>query len=264
MAATLDVALLAACDDQAAAVARWLEDLTDDDLQLPSALAGWRVAELAMHLAQGVSVVADALAAPRPARGSKPLTVAAYTSQFAAAAPEIAARERASVADLGIAEIRTRYERELAQLRAGLDALAGTNPVVAGRRGPIRVNELLRTRVNELVAHSLDAARSLPGRAGPELVPSAVKAAVRMLAEILAENHPGRSVEVRIPPYAAVQIGDGPIHTRGTPPNVVETDPVTFVELATGRLAFAAAFEAGSVRASGLRADLSAYLPVLA
>jgi putative sterol carrier protein len=66
-----------------------------------------------------------------------------------------------------------------------------------------------------------------------------------------------------VPPYGAVQCVEGPRHTRGTPPNVVETDPVTWVRLAAGKLRWAEAVAAGSVRASGVRADLSGYLPVM-
>ena len=73
---------------------------------------------------------------------------------------------------------------------------------------------------------------------------------------------PGRSVEVRIPPFGAIQCVAGPRHTRGTPPNVVETDPMTWLLVATGGLAWADAVESGRVRASGIRTDLSPYLPV--
>ena len=90
----------------------------------------------------------------------------------------------------------------------------------------------------------------------------AVRAAVRALLAALAAKAPGRSVEVRIPPYGAVQCVEGPRHTRGTPPNVVETDGLTWVELATGRLSWADATRAGRIRASGVRADLSAHLPL--
>jgi hypothetical protein len=89
-----------------------------------------------------------------------------------------------------------------------------------------------------------------------------LRAAVRELLAALAAAAPGRSVEVRVPPYGAVQCVPGPRHTRGTPPNVVETDPSTWVALATGRLAWADAVDRGRIRASGTRADLSAYLPV--
>lgn len=86
--------------------------------------------------------------------------------------------------------------------------------------------------------------------------------AVRTLLAALAERAPGRSVEVRVPPYGAVQCVAGPRHTRGTPPNVVETDPTTWLELATGRLGWADAVTEGRVRVSGIRGDLSAYLPL--
>jgi hypothetical protein len=91
----------------------------------------------------------------------------------------------------------------------------------------------------------------------------ALRIAVRYLLETLAARVPGKAVEVRVPPVAAVQCIAGPGHTRGTPPNVVETDPITWVRLATGRLGWAEAVGAGTVRASGPRADLSAYLPVV-
>lgn len=87
--------------------------------------------------------------------------------------------------------------------------------------------------------------------------------AVRLILAILADRHPGRSVEVRIPPFGAVQCIPGPRHTRGTPPNVVETDGVTFLKLATGRLSWAEAVAGGQVAASGNRADLSAYFPLM-
>ena len=81
------------------------------------------------------------------------------------------------------------------------------------------------------------------------------------LAE-LALRAPGRSVEVRVPPYGVVQCVPGARHTRGTPPAVVETDPLTWVLLATGRLAWAEASRTGRVTASGERSDLSALLPL--
>ncbi len=87
--------------------------------------------------------------------------------------------------------------------------------------------------------------------------------AVRGLADQLAAAAPGRHVEVRIPPYAAVQCVAGPRHTRGTPPNVVEADPVAFVQLCRGRLAWADAVRDGRVRTWGDRADLSAWLPLV-
>jgi hypothetical protein len=86
--------------------------------------------------------------------------------------------------------------------------------------------------------------------------------AVRALLGALADLAPGRSVEVRVPPYGAIQCVPGPRHTRGTPPNVIETDPRTWIDLATGRSAWADAVQSGRVRASGNRADLAPYLPL--
>jgi hypothetical protein len=78
----------------------------------------------------------------------------------------------------------------------------------------------------------------------------------------LAQQVPGRSVELRVPPHVAVQCVPGPRHTRGTPPNVVETDPATWLRLATGAVTWADAVAQGRVSASGNRADLSAHLPL--
>ena len=87
-------------------------------------------------------------------------------------------------------------------------------------------------------------------------------AAVKTSARWLAQQVPGRSVELRVPPHVAVQLVPGPRHTRGTPPNVVETDAATWLRLATGTTTWADAVAAGAVTASGNRADLSPYLPL--
>lgn len=79
---------------------------------------------------------------------------------------------------------------------------------------------------------------------------------------LLQERAPGNSVEVRVPPFAAVQVIPGVRHTRGTPPAVVELDAATWIALATGELEFSVAEHDGRVRASGERADLTAYLPL--
>ncbi|MBF4562439.1 hypothetical protein ITJ43_09820 [Microbacterium sp. VKM Ac-2870] len=86
--------------------------------------------------------------------------------------------------------------------------------------------------------------------------------AVRYLLQLLAEKAPGNTVEVRVPPFGAVQVIEGPRHTRGTPPNVVETDPATWIALATGAQAWPDAVASGRIHASGTRADLAALLPL--
>ena len=88
------------------------------------------------------------------------------------------------------------------------------------------------------------------------------KAAVKAALALLAERAPGRSVEVRIPPYAAVQVVAGTTHRRGTPSAVVEMDPRTWLELAAGQCRWADAVGDGRVRASGERSDLGGWLPL--
>jgi hypothetical protein len=90
----------------------------------------------------------------------------------------------------------------------------------------------------------------------------ALRGAVIHTLGLLEALAPGRSVEVRVPPFGAVQCVAGLRHTRGTPPNVVETDALTWVMLATGRTEWADAVADNTVRASGPRADLSQYLPL--
>ncbi len=101
---------------------------------------------------------------------------------------------------------------------------------------------------------ALAAGRPLPG--------DIMRLAVKHFLAILEQRYPGRSVEVRVPPYAAVQCIAGARHTRGTPPAVVETDGATWVALARGTLDFAAAVYDGRVRASGERSNLSELLPL--
>ena len=135
------------------------------------------------------------------------------------------------------------------RLRAALDA---------------QLTELGRTDVPP-AAHLEDAlvdAVLAAYEAGDEPVRPAARLAVKLLLDRLAADHPGRSVEVRVPPYAAVQCVEGPRHTRGTPPNVIETDATTWLDLVTGRQDWARAEAAGVVRASGQRAVLSGHLPL--
>jgi uncharacterized protein (TIGR03083 family) len=125
----------------------------------------------------------------------------------------------------------------------------------------MRLADYLVTRSVEGVVHGLDLA--VAAGVDPPLDPGALRLVTRFLAALLAARAPGRCVELRVPPYAAVQCVPGPAHTRGTPPNVVETDPLTWLDLATGRLDWAVAVASGRVTASGSRADLGAHLPLL-
>ncbi|WP_241989006.1 sterol carrier family protein [Leucobacter luti] len=108
-----------------------------------------------------------------------------------------------------------------------------------------------------------DGRAALAATAEPD-APRTVRAmAVRFLLEELAERAPGNSVEVRVPPFGAVQCVPGPRHTRGTPPNVIETDPDTWLALATGELSWDDAVAAARINASGSRATLGGLLPLV-
>ena len=113
--------------------------------------------------------------------------------------------------------------------------------------------------------------RSIPAAEGVPAVRAALAgsatrdetaAAVRYLLQVLADDAPGNSVEVRVPPYGATQAVEGPRHTRGTPPNVIEMDAATWLALATGTLPYADALTSARLSASGSRADLTEYLPL--
>jgi len=86
--------------------------------------------------------------------------------------------------------------------------------------------------------------------------------AVKQSLALLNQRAPGRAIEVRVPPYAAVQFGDGPTHTRGTPSNVIEMNAETWLALASGERTWADAMAAGLINASGVRADLTELLPL--
>ena len=123
-------------------------------------------------------------------------------------------------------------------------------------------------RQNADPAKTRDAVRAVEGWLRDDTQPSPSRAelaaAVRLTARALAAEAPGASVEVRIPPFVAVQCISGPRHTRGTPPNVVEADPRTWLLLATGLLQVADATATGALRLSGPRAgEVAAWLPVV-
>jgi hypothetical protein len=113
--------------------------------------------------------------------------------------------------------------------------------------------------INSQAVH--DALDALDHGAEPDRM--VLRDAVRALLTELSQRAPGRSVEVRIPPFGAIQCVAGPRHTRGTPPNVVETDPMTWLLVASGRLDWNTAVHDGRIRASGVRTDLSEYLPLV-
>lgn len=118
---------------------------------------------------------------------------------------------------------------------------------------------MARTVTRDQVAAALAAVAA----AGPRPDRSTTAEAVRVTLRWLAQRHPGKSVEIRVPPFGAVQAIGGLSHTRGTPPNVVETDAATWLALVTGATQWVDAVADGRVTASGTRADLTSLLPLL-
>jgi uncharacterized protein (TIGR03083 family) len=232
--------------------------LDERHLALPTRLGDWTVRELVAHLAATVASVGRALERDEPAKpGLAPLD---YPSATAAHADAIAegARDLAG-ANPDLDALCARTEEDLARHLA----TAPHTRLLATRAGAMTLTDHLVTRTVELVVHTDDLNAAVPGLEVP-YDRQALATATRLLADALAARAPGGSTEVRIPPYAVVQCVEGPRHTRGTPPNVVETDPLTWLRLATGRLAWADALEAAKVSASGERADLSGLLPLMA
>lgn len=247
---------LAAYSAQAAAAGDWLDALPADAFAAPSVLPGWDVRTVVGHLVASKEGMVAAL----PTRGGGPvLPPSEYVRAYRPAADDITAVTKQFTGDRAPAELIDRLREPVTAPHGLADAT-----VVAAPRGPMTAVDFVRTRLLDLVVHCDDLSRSVPGRQGLPLPRAALGATVRLLAEILAQQVPGRSVEVRVPPFVAVQAISGPRHTRGTPPNVVETDPVTWLRLATGRASFADEVARGTVRAGGTRADLTPYLPVLA
>ncbi|MFE7128900.1 sterol carrier family protein [Streptomyces sp. NPDC057617] len=233
--------------------------LTPEQLALPTALGDWTVRELAAHLATGVESVNRYLEEPEVRGAGGPvLVLSEWPFVTAAFAGDISENVKAIAAAAPPDELFGRTAERIAALLP--DASDGR--LLATRVGAMSLGDYLVTRTVELIVHTDDLNRAVPGLDIP-YDRQALAACTRMLADALAAKAPGASTEVRIPPYAVVQCVEGPRHTRGTPPNVVETDPLTWVRLATGRTTWREAIEGALVSASGERADLGDLLPLM-
>ncbi len=254
--------LAAAVVPQWERVAGAVADLPDGAFAAPSVLPGWTVGELVLHVGRSATALSLALApfaadgpATAPATAPRLVSAVDYLSGTGARAEAIADTARALAAQTGPAGTRAGLAGEVSAAAAALARVTDGDPVVATPGGPMLLTEFLRTRAVEAVVHGLDL--------GVEPLRPALKVVTRLFAELFVHRVPGHTVELRVPPFAAVQVVEGPRHTRGTPPNVVEAGPVAFVLLCAGRLAWGDAVADGRISASGERADLSGYLPLL-
>ncbi|WP_051054447.1 sterol carrier family protein [Frankia sp. QA3] len=250
--------LAAAVVPQWRRVADAVGDLPDDAFAAPSVLPGWTVGDLVMHVGRSATALTQALAPALPAgaaAGPRPVPAVDYLTGTGARAEMIADTARSLAAGTGPAGMRRRLAAEVSAAAAALAQVTDGDPVVATPGGPMLLTEFLRTLAVEAVVHGLDL--------GVEPLRPALKVVTRLFAELFAHRVPGHTVELRVPPFVAVQVVEGPRHTRGTPPNVVEAGPVAFVLLCAGRLAWGDAVADGRISASGERADLSGHLPLL-
>jgi uncharacterized protein (TIGR03083 family) len=243
---------------QTGAVADWLDGRPDEEFARPSVLDGWDVRTLLGH----VLLMQDGLVRVLATRSrATPVPAERYVQAYRREVEAIAASTAAATADHGPATLIARL-RDAAGVRAAVDGVTDRT-VLDGPRGPVTALDWALTRTLDVVVHADDLSRTFAERDPVPQPRPALASAVRSSAGFLAAVAPGRSVEVRVPPFVAVQAIPGPRHTRGTPPNVVETDAVTWLRLATGRTAFTAAVATGAVRASGSRSDLTGFLPLL-
>ncbi|MEU0303403.1 sterol carrier family protein [Streptomyces sp. NPDC006175] len=233
--------------------------LTPEQLALPGP-GEWTVRELVAHMTMALERVSRSMELPEPDGGPKPeIVLLEWPFSTAPNVTGIADHTR----DLAEArpDLGTLYEETATRFAELVPADADAGRLVTTRAGTMRLGDFLVTRTVELVVHTDDLHRAT----GVEIPydRQALAACTRLLADALADKAPGGSVEVRVPPFAVVQCIGGPKHTRGTPPNVVETDPLTWIRLATGRTRWADALEEAQVSASGERADLAPLLPLM-
>ncbi|MFF5567897.1 sterol carrier family protein [Streptomyces sp. NPDC012623] len=240
-----------------------VEELTPERLARPTGLGAWTVRELAAHLSMVVESVN--LCLEQPLRSEAAVVAEAGPVVALSEWPLVTARHAASIDEDVTALAATAPPGELLGRAAGrlgeLLPAASDGRWLATRVGAMRLGDYLVTRTVELIVHTDDL-----NRAAGLSIPydrQALAACTRLLADALAVRAPGASTEVRVPPYAVVQCVPGPRHTRGTPPNVVETDPLTWIRLATGRTSWAEALGTARVSAGGERADLSGLLPLM-
>lgn len=251
---TVGSALLA----QTQAVRRAASQLSGEQLAGPSGLPGWDVHHLLVHMAQQLEAVPRFLDQPAPAGNKAQVDLTTWALSTASVADRL--DELTQEAALATPDANARIDDAVRQLNEVLPQARSTR-LIPHVFGPMRAVDFLVTRLVELVVHSDDLAVATGVEV--DFDREALAAVTRLLADALVGKAPGGSVELRVPPFVAVQCVAGAKHTRGTPPHVIETDARTWLRLATGRLTWAEATEGILLNVKGERADLSTVLPIL-
>lgn len=244
---------------QVEAVADAAHQLTPEQLARPSGLPGWDVHHLLAHIALQIDAVPRALGAPESPAKTPSVSPTAWALSTSADAARLDARTREEAAR--VPDAAARVDEAVADLEPVIEAAVREDLLIPHHSGAMRMLDFTVTRLAELVVHGDDLARATGTTV--HLDRQALAATVRLLADALAAKAPGASVEVRVPPFAVVQAVEGPRHTRGTPPNVVEAHPLTWLRLATGRLTWTEALDSTHLTASGDRSNLDSLLPIL-
>ena len=188
----------------------WIGGLQPGELASPSVLPGWTVADLVSHLA-GTGATIAALRVTDD--DVEPMTVADYVVNYASSAENIGRLARDTTVAAG-PDLLARFETAHAQAERTLDEIGSVDRIVLSRRGPILLSDFMDTRLIELVVHTGDLARSLPGRTSPTVLPSAERRVVAVLRELLTE------------------MANDPVEAVAAASSL---DPAEFIELCAGR-----------------------------
>ncbi|MDO4411559.1 sterol carrier family protein [Cutibacterium sp.] len=211
------------------------------------------------HIAHLMVILTDTLQTVTTSTTVRPITLGTVIDERRKAAGTLATIGREVVADDTATRLADQAQRLLSEVESVLLSSPGPAATVESLVGPVRVTDHLRATLLAMVTMGFYDGVDIPS--------AAVTESCRTLAAVIDESHGGRTIELRVPPACAVQLAatqSGPIHHRGTPPNVAEMDPVTFLQLATGFSHWQEMREAGRVQASGSHVDdVANVLPVV-
>lgn len=211
------------------------------------------------HIAHLMVILTDTLQTVTAPTTIRPMTLARGIDERSKATGTLGAIGHEVIADDTATRLASQAQRLLSEVESVLLATPGPSATVESLIGPVRMTDHLRATLLAMVAMGLHDGVDVPS--------PAITESCRTLSAILDDAHGGRTIELRVPPACAVQLAateSGPSHHRGTPPNVAEMDPVTFLQLATGFSSWEEMREAGWVQASGSHVDdVANLLPVV-